>query len=114
MTLLLFKALNENRLVGSICKKCGHAHFPPLEKCPKCRGENEIVDVPKQGVVLTYSEVYVSNGVFETPYTVAIAQFGAFKIPGRVLSKINIGDPVQWEIIEIKRTPGRWYIFKRI
>lgn len=109
----MFKALSEGRLVGSRCPRCGLHYFPPLPMCPKCKGDVEIVEVPKRGVVLTYSEVHVSNGLYEPPYYVAVAQFGNFRVPGRVEGRVDVGDEVEWEIAEIKRPPGRWYVFKK-
>lgn len=114
MTTALFQAVIQGRLVGSRCPKCGHRHFPPVSRCVKCGGVTELEDVPKEGVVLTYSEVYVSNSQFETPYVVAVAQFGQYKLPGRVLTRVDIGDRVVWEIVDITRPPGRWYVFKKI
>ncbi|MEZ0248090.1 MAG: Zn-ribbon domain-containing OB-fold protein [Thermoproteus sp.] len=111
MTGLLFKALAEGRLVGSYCPRCNSHYFPPTPMCPRCRGEAQIVDVPKRGVVLTYSEVYVSNGLYEPPYYVAVVQFGPFRVPGPAASKVGIGDLVEWRIVEMKRPPGRWYRF---
>lgn len=114
MTSLLFKALAEGRLVGSYCPRCKAYYFPPLAMCPRCRGDLEAVEVPRRGVVLTYSEVYVSNGLYDPPYYVAVAQFGGFKVPGRVEGKVDIGDEVEWTIVEIRRPPGRWYAFRKI
>ncbi|AEA12423.1 hypothetical protein TUZN_0940 [Thermoproteus uzoniensis 768-20] len=113
MTSALFKALAEGRLVGSYCPRCGAYYFPPLPMCPKCRGDVQTVDVPRRGTVLTYSEVYVSNGLYEPPYYVAVAQFGGFKVPGRVEGPVEIGDEVEWRVVEIGRPPGRWYVFKK-
>jgi uncharacterized OB-fold protein len=110
----LKRHLSEGRLVGSRCKRCGYSYFPPAPRCPNCRGPVDLVDIPKRGVVLTYSTVYVSNGRFKTPYTVAIAKFGDFQLPGYVeAEKIEIGDEVIWEVGQTS-SGDMWYVIKRV
>ncbi len=106
--------LSEGRLVGSLCRQCGYGYFPPVPRCPNCRGLVVHVDIPKRGVVLTYSTVHVSNGKFKTPYTVAIAKFGDFQLPGYVdAESVEIEDEVVWELV--KTASGDiWYVFKKI
>ncbi|CCC81754.1 Zn-ribbon domain-containing OB-fold protein [Thermoproteus tenax] len=111
MTSLLFRGLAEGKLLGSVCPSCGARAFPPKRLCPKCYREMEIVEIPKRGYVLTYSEVYVSNGLYDPPYTVAIADFGGFRVPGLVDGRVEIGDAVEWSVAETKA--GLWYKFKR-
>lgn len=108
----LLAGIAQGRLLGGVCKRCGHHVFPPREMCPKCFGEVELVEVPKVGEVITYSEVHVSTGRFPTPYFVAIVKFGRFQIPGYVVEPVEIGDKVEWFITNVG---GRtWYAFRKV
>lgn len=110
---MTLKYVAEGRLVGGRCVKCGGAFFPYSPVCIYCGGVAKAEDVPRRGVVLSYSVVHVSNGRFTTPYTVAIAKFGDFQLPGYVKEgPVNIGDEVVWEIGELEG--GRWYYFKKL
>jgi len=110
---MTLKYVAEGMLVGGRCVKCGGAFFPYSPICIYCSGEAKAEDVPRRGVVLSYSVVHVSNGRFTTPYTVAIAKFGDFQLPGYVKEgSVNIGDEVVWEIGELEG--GRWYYFKKL
>ncbi|MEM0463175.1 MAG: Zn-ribbon domain-containing OB-fold protein [Pyrobaculum sp.] len=112
MTSELFAALKTGRLIGSRCKNCGRTHFPPARRCARCGGEVQLEEIPKRGVVLTFSEVYVSSPAFTPPYVVAIAQFGDFKVPGMAVDKVEIGDEVEWEVAD--RHGNLWYFFRTV
>ena len=47
------------RLVGRECRACGRRHYPPRPRCPYC-GSGDLVDVelPRRGVVETYTVIY--------------------------------------------------------
>lgn len=96
---------------GGRCAKCGRAFFPYSAICPECGGPARPEEVPKRGIVLTYSVVYISNGRFQTPYTVAIARFGDFQLPGYVMGQVEIGDEVEW--VEAEVAGRNWYAFKK-
>lgn len=103
--------LHQGRLVGSYCSKCDIALFPPRPICPSCRNALELVDIPKRGVVLTQSEVYVSIKKFPTPYHVAIVKFGKFQLPAYALEPVEIGDEVEWTIVHMG--DKLWYAVRR-
>lgn len=71
----------------------------------------EPAEVPRRGVVLTWSEVHVSTGRFPVPYRVAIARFGPFQLPGFCVDPVDVDEEVEWELGEVG---GRaWYRFRR-
>jgi len=55
-----YKALREqNKLVTTKCKKCGHIPWPPRQICPECLStEYEWVDMPKVGTVASWTAAY--------------------------------------------------------
>ncbi|MFN3804889.1 MAG: Zn-ribbon domain-containing OB-fold protein [Pyrobaculum sp.] len=103
--------LRQNKLVGSYCKKCDVAIFPPRSMCPHCRGPMETVDIPKKGVVITHSEVYISTRRFPTPYHVAIVKFDKFQLPAYALEPVEIGEGVEWTITYIG--DKLWYAIRK-
>jgi len=54
------------RLVGRECKKCGKRHYPPKLACPYCGSRSlENIDLPKTGVIETYTVVYEVSEEFK-------------------------------------------------
>ncbi len=81
------------RLIGTRCKKCGDAFFPPRHICPKCRRKGEIEDIRFKGLgeIQTYTIIKAAAEGFEgmAPYTVAIVRLNE----GPSVSGQVIGDP---------------------
>ncbi|AHF97300.1 MAG: Zn-ribbon domain-containing OB-fold protein [Desulfurella sp.] len=64
-------------LKGGKCKDCGYTMYPARKVCPKCHSENiEIIDLPREGKILTYTVIYSAPEGFEdfSPYAVAIVE----------------------------------------
>ncbi len=104
-------------LAASRCAKCGAHFFPPRHRCPSCMADTVEVELPREGTVLTFSEVHVSNGRFRPPYVVAIVELGPVRVPGIVINAtyddMEIGDRVA-VIVERNRyldEPDVWYYF---
>ncbi|MFC2066379.1 Zn-ribbon domain-containing OB-fold protein [Chloroflexota bacterium] len=54
------KFLNENKLMGSKCKKCGTVYSPPRPICLSCRSdEMGWVELKGKGKLLTFTSIYV-------------------------------------------------------
>jgi uncharacterized OB-fold protein len=68
--------LRNNRLGGSICKKCGTKYLPPRAHCACGSTEIEWYDAPKQGKLLTYTIVAFppENMIKYAPYILAVAE----------------------------------------
>jgi len=67
--------LKDGRLMGSVCRACGFATFPPRADCPEClSGEFEFRESPGRGTVYTYSRIEAAPTGFENevPYTIAV------------------------------------------
>ena len=65
------------RLIGRECRSCGRRHYPPRPACPYC-GSRDLVDVelPRTGVVETYTTIYtVMEGFRErAPLSIAVVR----------------------------------------
>lgn len=54
------KFLNEEKLMGSKCKKCGALYTPPRPICIKCRGgEMEWVEIKGKGKLAAFTSIVV-------------------------------------------------------
>ncbi len=79
----------------------GNGWLPPREVDPET-GERELVekDLPETGEILTYTITNVAGPSFadDTPYVVAVAEFGPVNVTGQVRGvdhdEVDIGDEV--------------------
>ncbi|MFH1486349.1 MAG: Zn-ribbon domain-containing OB-fold protein [Chloroflexota bacterium] len=108
--------LNEKKLVGSRCKKCGALHLPPHPLCTKCYGdEMEWVEMKGKGKLAAFTCVYVAPTFMieqgfdrQNPYCSGIVELEeGVKISARILGvnakdaeSIKIGTPMAVEFIE--------------
>ncbi len=96
--------LKDGRLMGSVCRGCGHASFPPRADCPRCLGgEFSFREWSGRGTVHTFTAIAAAPTGFEeaAPYTVAVVDL---EEGGRLLAwlgdtipagEVRIGMPVQ-------------------
>ena len=64
-------------LKGGKCNKCGNITYPARKVCPKCHSDDiEIIDLPREGKILTYTIIYSAPEGFGdfAPYAVAIVE----------------------------------------
>lgn len=67
-------------LVGTRCKNCSAAYFPPRSVCPQCRRESlgklEPLAMQGKGTVVSHTVVHEAFGEFalQTPYALAIVR----------------------------------------
>jgi len=87
--------LNHGRVMATKCRDCGTVHFPPKMDCPSCMSANaDWFEVTEPGTLATYSRVTYGPSGFEddAPYTLAVADFGSFKMFGRMCKDIPAAD----------------------
>ncbi|MBI2183580.1 MAG: Zn-ribbon domain-containing OB-fold protein [Thaumarchaeota archaeon] len=105
-----FKKINEEgRLTGALCKDCNTKMIPPRPLCSRCASTSlEWFEPPKEGLIVGFSEVHVTNDVFQhlAPYVVAIIDLGdGLKIPGIVKNAkakdLRVGQRV---VVETRKT----------
>jgi len=94
-----YKNVNQGKLLGAKCVKCGKLHLPPRPLCDACFSkEFEWAEVPTAGKLLTYTIIHVAPVQFQSmaPYATGIVQLkGGVKIPGMIrgvpLDQIEVG-----------------------
>ena len=69
------KHLEDGKIMGTRCKKCGSLHFPPRADCADCLSSDiEWVPLSGKGMLTTYITAYFAPAGFEAPYTLALAE----------------------------------------
>ena len=79
--------LENGKVMGTRCKDCGKAYFPPRSDCYQCLpGEMEWFEVSGTGKLVTYSKLeYAPIGFQEdVPYCIALLDYGDYKVFGRI------------------------------
>jgi len=101
--------LQQGKVMGTRCKTCGMRFFPPRADCCKSLDSDmEWFEVTGAGTLQTYSTLYYAPTGFsqELPYTIAVVDFGSFKVFGRLDSvisaeRIAIGMPLRLSVREV-------------
>ena len=83
--------LEDNKVMGTRCKDCGIAFFPPRADCHQCLASNmEWFEVSGKGTLVTYSRLQYAPIGFEqdVPYCIALLDYGDYKVFGRISSDL--------------------------
>ncbi|MFQ6037891.1 MAG: Zn-ribbon domain-containing OB-fold protein [Candidatus Aminicenantales bacterium] len=83
--------LEKGKVMGTRCGSCGLVFFPPRADCFRCLSSSmEWFEVKGPGTLITYSRLSYAPAGFEedVPYCLAILDYGAYKVFGRVDSDI--------------------------
>jgi uncharacterized OB-fold protein len=94
-----YKNINQGKLMGAKCKKCGKLHLPPRPLCDDCYSKDfEWTEVPAKGKLLTYTVIHIAPSQFQSmaPYAMGIVQLeNDSKLPGMIrgvnLEQIKVG-----------------------
>ena len=87
--------LEEGKVMGTKCKWCKATYFPPRSDCSSCLQSNmEWFEVSGNGKLLSFSELKYGPVGFEDdlPYTIALLDFGDYKVFGRISKDISYKD----------------------
>ncbi len=79
--------LEQGKIMGTKCKKCGLQFFPPRADCYKCLSSDvEWFEVKGTGKLMTYSKLQYGPVGFEgdLPYCIAVLDYGGYKVFGRI------------------------------
>jgi len=87
--------LEQNKVMGTKCKGCGLTFFPPRADCYKClSGNMEWFEITGNGKLLSFSKLEYGPVGFEKdlPYTIAILDYGDYKVFGRLAPDLKESD----------------------
>jgi uncharacterized OB-fold protein len=87
--------LEQNKVMGTKCKSCGLTFFPPRADCYKClSGNMEWFEITGNGKLLSFSKLEYGPVGFEKdlPYTIAILDYGDYKVFGRLAPHLKESD----------------------
>jgi uncharacterized protein len=87
--------LEKEKVMGTKCKGCGLTFFPPRADCYKCLSSNmEWFEVSGNGKLLSFSKLEYGPVGFEKdlPYTIAILDYGSYKVFGRLAPDLKESD----------------------
>lgn len=83
--------LEEGKVMATKCKVCGLVFFPPRADCYKClSSEMEWFEASGTGKLLSYSKLEYAPSGFgdDLPYSIAVLDYGDYKIFGRIASDV--------------------------
>ena len=83
--------LEQDKVMGTRCKKCGLSFFPPRADCHQClTGDMEWFETSGTGKLVTYSKLeYAPVGFGEDlPYAIALLDYGDYKVFGRIAGDV--------------------------
>ncbi len=94
-----YKHINQGKLLGGKCKKCGKVHLPPRPLCDNCHSTDfEWTEISTKGKLLTYTVIHIAPTQFQSmaPYAMGIVQLEhgltiSGMIRGVPLDQIKIG-----------------------
>lgn len=79
--------LEQGKLMGARCKTCGKKFFPPRADCyHSLDSDMEWFEVTGTGELVSYSTLKYAPSGFkdDLPYTIALVDFGDYKVFGRI------------------------------
>jgi uncharacterized OB-fold protein len=79
--------LEQGKVMGTRCKGCGLAFFPPRADCHRClASEMEWYEVSGTGKLMSYSRLEFAPIGFgeDVPYAIALLDYGEYKVFGRI------------------------------
>lgn len=83
--------LEQGKVMGTRCKDCGLAFFPPRADCHQClKSHVEWFEVSGTGKLISYSKLeYAPVGFGEDlPYCIAVLDYGDYKVFGRIADDV--------------------------
>jgi uncharacterized OB-fold protein len=113
--------LEDGKVMGTMCKSCGLAFFPPRADCYKCLSSDvEWFEVSGSGTLVSYSKLEYAPSGFgdDLPYSIAVLDYGDYKIFGRIASNIpedEVQLGMQMKAIVNELPKGKLnYIFQKV
>lgn len=88
------------RTIGTECRTCGEAYFPPRQLCPECRREGDVVErrFSGRGEVVSFTVVHDPGENYrgKVPYNLAVIELeeGA-RLTAQVTGDVDVGTEVR-------------------
>jgi hypothetical protein len=107
-------ALENEKLITTRCESCGKIEFPPKIICTSCYSDDmEWVDLPLQGKLYSFAEMFAVPSGFNPPITVAVVELeNGVRLFGHVINasydELKVGDD-----IEITFEEMNWFDYKK-
>lgn len=79
--------LKAGKVMGTRCKDCDRAFFPPRSDCPQClTSRMGWFEITGPGRLISYSRLQFAPVGFQedVPYCIAVLDYGDFKVFGRI------------------------------
>ena len=113
--------LEQDKVMGTRCKKCGLSFFPPRADCHQClTGDMEWFEISGAGKLVTYSKLeYAPVGFGEDlPYAIALLDYGDYKVFGRIAGdvpeeEIKVGMDMKTVVNELPNGQLN-YVFQKV
>lgn len=112
--------LEEGKIMGTGCKACGATYFPPRSDCFRClESTMEWFEVSGTGNLLSFTELEYAPAGFQDdlPYTIALLDYGGYKVFGRIskdipYEQLHVGMELK---TQVKTLPNGQlnYVFRR-
>ena len=87
--------LEDGKVMATRCKDCGLVFFPPRADCYQCLSSNmEWLEISGTGKLISYSKLEYAPVGFgdDLPYSIAVLDYGDFKIFGRLAGDVPEDD----------------------
>ena len=87
--------LDEGRVCGTACRKCGAVFFPPRADCCHCvSSDMKWFEISGTGKLVGFSKLTFAPLGFEAdvPYCIALLDYGSYKIFGRIADTVDPAD----------------------
>jgi uncharacterized OB-fold protein len=87
--------LEAGKVAGTRCRDCGLVFFPPRADCHRCLASNvDWFEVAGTGRLVSFSKLEFGPMGFQqdVPYSIALLDYGQFKIFGRIAGDVPDGD----------------------
>jgi hypothetical protein len=112
--------LESGLIMGTRCKKCSKDFFPPRADCCQCMSSvMEWFRVKGSGRLQSFSTLYFAPAGFaqDIPYTVAVLDYGEYKIFGRIdpsIPECDLSIGMEMRTISHRLPNGNLsYVFKK-
>ncbi len=104
-----YRALEEGRILGTLCRECGYKQYPPRSYCPRCRSKDiEFYELPSVGRLLTFTEVNVKPQTHSQypDYIVGVVEVDGVKVVGHVKARFEDLKPDKTVEISVEKREG--------